>query len=105
MTEPREPTTLVEFLDRVYEAAPEGDQVSLGAVHEVVGRRSFGPLLLVAVRRPQQGPKAAQRSAPAGGASGPVPGAAYRAFRCTGWDTFRSRMLIISTNTEKPMAK
>jgi hypothetical protein len=38
----------VEVLDRISETAPENGRVSLGAILEVVGRRSLGPLLLMA---------------------------------------------------------
>jgi hypothetical protein len=41
-------TNLEQLLDRIADAAQDRDRVSLGAVLEVVGRRSFGPLLLVA---------------------------------------------------------
>jgi hypothetical protein len=44
-----EPHTLEEMLDRIGEAEPEeGDRVTLDAVLDVVGRRSFGPLLVAA---------------------------------------------------------
>jgi hypothetical protein len=48
MRKDQELTNLEQLLDRVSEAAHDGDRVSLGAILEVVGRRSFGPLLLVA---------------------------------------------------------
>jgi len=41
-------TNLEQLLDRIGEAAAERSDVSLGAILDVVGRRSFGPLLLVA---------------------------------------------------------
>lgn len=37
-----------QLLDRIGEAGENGDKVSLGEVVESVGRRSFGPLLLLA---------------------------------------------------------
>lgn len=43
-----EPETLGDLLDRIAEAAPDEQQVSLDAVVDSVGRRSFGPLLLLA---------------------------------------------------------
>lgn len=39
---------LEELLARIAEAKPEGDRVSLGAMADAVGRRSFGSLLLLA---------------------------------------------------------
>lgn len=48
MSKSREPRSLEQLLDRVEKSAQEGDRVSLGAVVEAVGSRSFGPLLLVA---------------------------------------------------------
>ena len=44
----QKPTSLDEMLDRIEEAAGKREKVSLGAVIEEVGSRSFGPLLLVA---------------------------------------------------------
>lgn len=44
----QEPTSLEQLLDRIGEAAAERDQVPLEAILDAVGRRSFGPLLLVA---------------------------------------------------------
>ena len=41
-------TNLEQLLDRINEAADDEGQVSLGAILDVVGRRSFGPVLLVA---------------------------------------------------------
>ena len=41
-------TNLEQLLGRIDETAQGSDQVSLGAILEVVGRRSFGPLLLLA---------------------------------------------------------
>ena len=41
-------TNLEQLLDRLGEAGHGDERVSLGAILEVVGRRSFGPLLLVA---------------------------------------------------------
>lgn len=47
--EDQEPHSLAEMLDRIGDAEPDaGDQVSLDAVLDVVGRRSFGPLLVAA---------------------------------------------------------
>jgi hypothetical protein len=44
-----EPHSLEEMLERLGEAEPdEGDRVTLDAVLDVVGRRSFGPLLVAA---------------------------------------------------------
>jgi hypothetical protein len=48
MSKDREPTNLEQLLDRIDAAAREGDPVSLGRILDLVGRRSFGPLLLVA---------------------------------------------------------
>ena len=48
MSTSREPTSLEQLLDRLGEAAQERDRVSLDAVLRVVGRRSFGVLLLAA---------------------------------------------------------
>lgn len=44
----QELTNLEQLLDRIGVAARESERVSLGALLAVVGRRSFGPLLLVA---------------------------------------------------------
>lgn len=45
----QEPTSLEELLDEIEEAADQdNDQVTLDDILNVVGRRSFGPLLLVA---------------------------------------------------------
>ena len=44
----QELTNLEQLLGRIGETAQGSDQVSLGAILEVVGRRSFGPLLLLA---------------------------------------------------------
>jgi hypothetical protein len=41
-------TDLEQLLDRIREAVGEDDTVSLGEVFDVVGNRSFGPLLLLA---------------------------------------------------------
>ena len=48
MSEDQKPTNLEELLDRMEAAAEEGDPVTLDAILDEVGRRSFGPLLLVA---------------------------------------------------------
>lgn len=45
---PEQPTSLQELLDRMEEAAEEGDQVSIDDMLDLVGRRSFGPVLLLA---------------------------------------------------------
>lgn len=48
MREPEEPTDLEQMLDRIEQAGREGGpRTSLGSVVSAVGRRSFGPLLLV----------------------------------------------------------
>lgn len=44
----QELTNLEQLLDRVGQAAEGGGQVSLDEIVEVVGRRSFGPILLLA---------------------------------------------------------
>jgi hypothetical protein len=44
----RELTSLEQLLDWIDREAVEGSRVSLGAILNTVGRRSFGPLLLVA---------------------------------------------------------
>lgn len=44
----KEPRNLEELLGRIREAADAGEDVSLGAILEAVGRRSFGPMLLLA---------------------------------------------------------
>ena len=41
-------TSLEQLLERIGEADGDGDRISLGAIVEAVGRRSFGPLLLLA---------------------------------------------------------
>lgn len=43
-----EPESLEELLDRIDEATPDEGEVSLEAILDSVGRRSFGPLLLLA---------------------------------------------------------
>jgi hypothetical protein len=48
MEKDQEVTNLTQLLDRIDQAAQAGDRVTLGAVMEEVGPRSFGPLLLVA---------------------------------------------------------
>ncbi len=48
MSKDQKLTNLELLLNRIKEAAQDGDRVSLGAILEVVGRSSFGPLLLVA---------------------------------------------------------
>lgn len=47
MTEHQEPTTLEELLDTIDEAARDNDRLSVDAILDALGRRSFGPLLLV----------------------------------------------------------
>lgn len=44
----QEPISLEQLLDRIDREAVEGSRVSLDAILDAVGRRSFGPLLLVA---------------------------------------------------------
>jgi hypothetical protein len=44
----QEPTNLEQLLDRITEAENDRDRVSLDEIIESVGRRSFGPLLLLA---------------------------------------------------------
>lgn len=48
MPHSREPQNLEQLLDRIAEAAQGEEQVSLDMILDEVGRRSFGPLLLVA---------------------------------------------------------
>lgn len=48
MDQDRDITGLEQLLDRVEEAAHERDRVSLDVILEMVGRRTFGPLLLLA---------------------------------------------------------
>jgi hypothetical protein len=48
MKKDQDPENLEQLLDVIGQAAQEGGRVSWGAVLKVVGRRSFGPLLLVA---------------------------------------------------------
>ncbi len=48
MPQAEPPTNLEELLDRFARAAEESDPVSLDRVMDEVGRRSFGPLLLMA---------------------------------------------------------
>jgi hypothetical protein len=43
----REPHNLDQLLSLVCEAQPDRDRVSLGAIADAVGRRSFGSLLLL----------------------------------------------------------
>lgn len=43
-----EPETLEELLDAIHEAEAEGGTVSLAAILDSIGHRSFGPLLLLA---------------------------------------------------------
>ncbi|WP_367872832.1 exopolysaccharide biosynthesis protein [Luteolibacter sp. Populi] len=42
------PKTIGELLDRFGEAAEKGDEVSLDDLMDAIGRRSFGPLILMA---------------------------------------------------------
>jgi hypothetical protein len=44
----REITNLEQLLDRIAQAATDRDRVSIGSIVESVGRKSFGPLLLLA---------------------------------------------------------
>jgi hypothetical protein len=48
MNQNQEITSLDQLLDQIGEAAKTEGRVSLGSILEAVGRRSFGPLLLVA---------------------------------------------------------
>jgi hypothetical protein len=48
MRKQRESRNLKQLLARVCAAPPEGSRVTLDSILRVVGRRSFGPLLLVA---------------------------------------------------------
>lgn len=41
-------TTIKGVLDEIYESSKDCDKVSIGDILEIVGRRSFGPILLVA---------------------------------------------------------
>lgn len=47
MTEPQQPHDLKDLLDRVEHVAKRDDDVSVGALMNEVGHRSFGPLLLI----------------------------------------------------------
>lgn len=48
MEQEEQPANIQQLLDRVEQAAEDRDRVSVGMIVEEVGRRSFGPLLLVA---------------------------------------------------------
>lgn len=48
MSDNREPKNLEELLDRIGDAVRDRDEISLGMILDEVGRRSFGPLLLLA---------------------------------------------------------
>ena len=48
MNDKQEPSSLEELFERVREAPDDEGRVSLDAILDVVGRRSFGPVLLVA---------------------------------------------------------
>lgn len=48
MSDNREPKNLEELLDRIGDAVGDRDEISLGMILDEVGRRSFGPLLLLA---------------------------------------------------------
>lgn len=48
MNKDQEITNLEQLLDRISEVGQPGSQVSWGAILDVLGRRSFGPLLLLA---------------------------------------------------------
>ena len=48
MSEDRSPKNLEQLLDQVCETTHNGDSVSLDSILNVVGRRSFAPLLLLA---------------------------------------------------------
>ena len=41
-------TNLEELLDQIAEVAGDREQIALNTIVEAVGRRSFGPLLLMA---------------------------------------------------------
>lgn len=47
MSEDQEPMALEQLLDRIDDLADERERVSLDEVLDVVGRRSFGPILIV----------------------------------------------------------
>ncbi|HDZ56768.1 MAG TPA: hypothetical protein ENI17_01590 [Pseudomonas xinjiangensis] len=47
MNPSHKPQDLEQLLDRINDAAEESGKVSFGAVMEQVGRRSFGPLLVL----------------------------------------------------------
>ena len=44
----RDPRTLEELLDRIHKASEDAEKVSLDDILDEVGRRSFGPVLLLA---------------------------------------------------------
>src|SRR5918995_2989188 len=48
MKQDQEPHTLSQLLDRIEETATQDEQISLDAILEAVGHRSFGPVLLLA---------------------------------------------------------
>lgn len=48
MSATREPDSLQELIDRIADAADSSGRVSLGEALDAIGRRSFGPLLLLA---------------------------------------------------------
>ena len=48
MKQDQEPRTLSQLLDRIEETANRDEQISLDAILEAVGHRSFGPVLLLA---------------------------------------------------------
>lgn len=48
MTEEQDPSSLGQLLDRIEAAASKEGRVTLGAILDSVGRRSFAPLLLLA---------------------------------------------------------
>lgn len=48
MSENPSPENLEQLLDQVCETTHDGDRISLDSILDVVGRRSFGPLLLLA---------------------------------------------------------
>jgi hypothetical protein len=47
-TDPPPPTGLEDLLDRLAQAKEEGGEIRIGRLLEAIGRRSFGPLLLMA---------------------------------------------------------
>lgn len=48
MAEPEEVTDLQQLLDRIQDSTPRNGRISLEAILETLGRRSFGPIILTA---------------------------------------------------------